>query len=171
MSQTDRLSQLLNAAADVASLLRRREAYHFQARPDAAFYLDAAGAFVRIFRHEHARIEVTAHLQAPFAWRIATDQDDAGVYMVAHRHGLIGAAAALTPLTSEAVFDVIVPRAAPLILRLTRCTLTLEGTTNAFTVPGETVMPLIAQPAQAAQPALPAPTDAPAPAKRRKGAR
>ena len=45
----------------------------------------AKHAEVRVSRWEFPRIEVTAQLQAPWGWRVESEQDDAGVYFVARR--------------------------------------------------------------------------------------
>ena len=64
-------------------------------------------------------MEITAQLQAPFGWRVAAEQDEAGVYFVVLRRAVIGALAA-------AIFYVTVPLDSYLMLKLDHASLTLE---------------------------------------------
>lgn len=138
MPAIDRLAQLLNTASDVSSVLRRKEHYRFRAAPDSAFYLDVSGVIVNLFRGDSPQVEVDVQLQVPFAWRLATDQDDAGIYVVAQRRPLVGnAIAALTPFTGEAVFTIVLPRTMALILHLHDCRLTFEHLTGVYSFAGE----------------------------------
>lgn len=132
MTWDKRLSSLVDTIGQVATLARRETQYHFYVppAPPTTFYLDVSGVEVRVLRHNNPLIEVKIMLQSPFAWRLATDQDAAGVYVVARRRPLIGSLA-------QAIFDIVVPRDAHLILKLENCRLTLENNTGTFEIPGQ----------------------------------
>jgi hypothetical protein len=62
---------------------------------------------------------IAAQLQAAFGWRIASDQDGAGVYFVARRRPVVGG-------LSRALFRVNVPYETYLVLNLTSGRLVLD---------------------------------------------
>jgi hypothetical protein len=128
MQHLNTLAQVANAASTLAELTRKSTNYRFNVIGETTFYLDASQAEVRVLRHAQPTIEFTAALQAPFAWRVATDQDEAGVYVVAKRRAIVGGLAG-------AVFSVIVPYQAHLVLRLQRCRLCLEAVDGTLQVP------------------------------------
>jgi hypothetical protein len=69
-----------------------------------------------------------AQLQAAFGWRVATDQDDAGVYVVARRRPVVGT-------LSSALFSILVPQDAYLILKLADGRVTLNHIDGTLQVP------------------------------------
>jgi hypothetical protein len=73
-------------------------------------------------------IEVSVQLQAAFGWRLVTDQDDAGVYMVAKRRAVVGG-------LSRAVFRVHVPQDTYLVLRVNKGHVLLEDVDGMLTIP------------------------------------
>jgi hypothetical protein len=77
-------------------------------------HLEAAE--IHIHRWELPTIEIRAHVQAGFGWRIAHEQDDVGVYFVARRRPILGSLAG-------GVFTVTAPHLTHLILRLEHCRL------------------------------------------------
>ena len=95
MQHLSTLTELANAVSTVAEIARHTQTYRFNVSGAITLYMDAEGAEVRILRRAGTdpQIEVEANLQAPFAWRIATDQDEAGVYVVARRRPVVGAVA------------------------------------------------------------------------------
>lgn len=130
MQHLNRLSQLASAASQVAEFARSSETYRFNVDKATTFYLNTAHAEVIITRWEHDRIEIAAHLQAPFGWRVETDQDSAGVYFVAHRRPLVGGLAGAT-------FHVSVPADAYLMLKLDDCRLSLVNVSGEVELPPE----------------------------------
>lgn len=128
MQHLGTLWKIANAASEVAELARSSETFRFNVRDDVTLYLHLAGAEVRVRRWDAPRIEVTAQLQAPFGWRIKTDQDDVGVYMVALRRAVVGGLAG-------AVFTVSAPRGAHLLVRLENGRLLLDDVTGTFQLP------------------------------------
>ena len=88
---------------------------------------------MRIARQDVPQIEVMSLLQAPFGWRVAAEQDDAGVYFVALRRPVIGSMA-------WASFLVTVPRDAHLALKLEHTRLCLEDVKGVMELPAQTTM-------------------------------
>jgi hypothetical protein len=128
MQRMSRLMQVMNAASSVAEIVREKQVYRFGVRPGSALYVHTEGAEVRLFRWELPTIEIVAQLQASFGWRIASEQDDAGVYFVAKRRAFVGAVAAGT-------FSLTVPQDAHVILRLERCAVWMTNTSGTLEIP------------------------------------
>jgi glutamate synthase domain-containing protein 1 len=128
MQHLNTLTQVANAASALAELTRKSTTYRFNVMADTTFYLDVSQAEVRLLRHPAAQIEVTMMLQAPFAWRVVTDQDEAGVYVVAKLRPVVGGLAG-------ALFSVVVPDQAHLVLKLQRCRLCLEAVDSTLQIP------------------------------------
>lgn len=122
------LWQTVSAVSELSEMARRRQTYHFSTLGPVTFYLRAEYAEVRVTRWQQPRIEVTALLEAAFGWRVAADQDEAGVYMVAKRRPLVGGLA-------RAVFEALVPHDVYLDLHLDSGRVVLEGVNGALQVP------------------------------------
>lgn len=141
MQQLNRLLQVVNAASSVAEIVREKQVYRYGIRGKNAMYFHAEGADVRIARWALPTIEVMAHLQASFGWRIAHEQDDAGVYFVAKRRAITGKLAA-------GVFTLTLPHDAHLILRLERCQVWLAEMTGILELAGRNVGDVPALPSE-----------------------
>ncbi len=129
MQKLNTLWQIVNAASDITSMTRHTETYHFSTFGEPiTFYLRAEQSEVRIMRWALAKVEVTATLQAAFGWRIAADQDEAGVYVAAKRKPVLGN-------LSRALFSIIVPHDAHLVLHLDEGRLVLENLTGTLEMP------------------------------------
>lgn len=128
MQHLNTLSQVAHAATTLAELTRKSTTYRFNTSIDTTFYLDASQAEVRVLRHSEPSVEVAAMLQAPFAWRVVTDQDEAGVYVVAVPRPVVGNLAG-------ALFSVVVPYQAHLVLKLHRCRLCFEAVNSTLQIP------------------------------------
>jgi hypothetical protein len=128
MQHLNTLWQAVNVASSVTELARQSQIYHFNVRGAVTFYLQADSAEVRVTRWNEPKIEVAATLQAAFGWRVATDQDDAGVYVVARRRPVVGT-------LSSALFSVLVPYDAYLILKLADGRVTLNHIDGTLQVP------------------------------------
>lgn len=126
----DRLAQLASAANTVAEFTRSTLVHRFPVGQGFHLYLHTGGSEVRFSRHDGREIIITAHLQPPFAWRIASEQDDAGVYYVALRKALVGAVA-------TGRFEVAAPHDVHTILKLEGVRLTLESVTDTLDLPGQ----------------------------------
>jgi len=128
MQHLNTLWQAVNVASSVTELARHTQTFHFGVRGAVTFYLQAENVEVRIFRWTEPKIEVTAQLQAAFGWRLGTDQDEAGVYVVARRRLVVGT-------LSSAVFKVLVPRDTYLMLKLADSRVVLEHLDGTLHVP------------------------------------
>lgn len=128
MQHLNTLWQVVSAAQQVAELARSVQTYRFTVQKVVTFYMHVASAEVRVVRWTHAYIEVEAALQAPFGWRIATDQDEAGVYFVARRRPVVGGLAGAT-------FTVGVPAPTHVILKLDEAQLRLDQVSGTIELP------------------------------------
>ncbi len=128
MQHLNTLSQIVNAASTVAELARSAQTYSYGVGTSATCYLHLKGGEVRINRNDQPLIEITSQLQAPFGWRIAAEQDEAGVYFVALRRPVVGAMA-------SAVFFVTVPLDAYLVLKLDHTRLSLDNLSGVIELP------------------------------------
>lgn len=141
MQNLNRLWQLAGAAASVRDTVRdlthQQRVDHFSLiRQPVTFYLQTEAASLTIIRWHEPRIELHTRLQASFGWRVATDQDEAGVYVVAKRRAVVGT---LSGGLAAATFVIRVPVDTYLILKLDDCELIqthLSGTLHL--PPGET---------------------------------
>lgn len=133
MEKLDVLWKLVNAASMVRDLALESKQYHFKVQPPITFYLHADYADVLVSRHNQAEVIVSAQLQAGFGWRVKTDQDEAGVYVVAVPRADIGS-------VIRAKFEVTVPHDTHLILKLKQGQFSLndvEGTLEVSSDAGE----------------------------------
>lgn len=99
-------------ASQLLEITHRSHTYHFNVLPDfpLTFYVQTEKAEVRIFRWNRPQIELTIKLQMPFGWRVATEQDDAGVYVAARRKPVVGR-------LSTGLFEAFVPEHTYLVLK------------------------------------------------------
>lgn len=128
MQRLNTLWQAVNAASTVAELARQTQTYHFSVVGPVTFYLKAENAEVKITRWQQPKIEITVQLQAAFGWRLAAEQDEAGVYVVARRRALVGG-------LSRATFNILVPSDAYLVLNLSDGKLTLDHIDGSLRIP------------------------------------
>lgn len=133
MQHLNTLTQLVNAASSVVELARSSQTYVFNIASSATCYVHVRDGEVRIARHSAPQIEIAAQLQAPFAWRVAAEQDEAGVYLVALRRPVVGA-------VGGASFLITVPESAHLALRLEHSRLSLEDVNGLIELPPQTTV-------------------------------
>lgn len=115
------LQTALNAgaqAAVAATSQEFRQAFNVQLPVTA--YVRASHCTVTIQRVAGQQITLTAQLGAAFGWEMVTDQDEAGVYIVAKRKPVFGA-------LSWARFTLSVPTGVHLALHLTPGNIELIG--------------------------------------------
>lgn len=122
------LWQVVNAASTVADFTRQSQTFTFNVAPAITVYLQAEQAEVRLARWEQPKVDVFVQLQAAFGWRVATDQNADGVYIVAKRRMLLGN-------MSRAKFTLTVPFDAYLILKLNQSSLLLTDMDGTMHVP------------------------------------
>ncbi len=136
------LWRAVELAAELRELPRDRRTLVFNTQGPITFYLRAENADVRIVRWNRPRVEVSLRLEAAFGWRLMADQDEAGVYVVAHRRRMLGK-------LSSAAFSIIVPDDAYLALRLQDGRVALEHVTGTLEIPPSTeqvpLLPALAQ--------------------------
>jgi hypothetical protein len=133
MERLNSLWQMVNATASAAASVRditqhtRQYTFAVSSAP-LTFYLQAENAVVHIRRWDRPLVEVTVKLQGAFGWRVATDQDEAGVYIAAKRRMLVGN-------LSSATFDAIMPPHLYLTLKLEPGSLLLDGIDGTLNIP------------------------------------
>lgn len=92
-------------------------------------YVRASHCDVTVRRMPGAQVELSASLQAAFGWEFVTDQDEAGVYIVARRKPVVGA-------LSRASFTISAPPEANLALHLTPGSLRLMNVDGKLDIAG-----------------------------------
>lgn len=108
--------ELLGSFRDLAYESTR---YQWEVTPPNTFFLDAEYADVKLTRQVTTQISATVRLRASFSWQLTTEQDEAGVYVVARRKAVIGN-------VGQARFVISVPTGIHVSLRLQHCRLSLE---------------------------------------------
>ncbi len=111
MQRLNSLTQVVSAASTVADIAHKSVQYRFMVTSSMTLYVHIAGGTARLQRTDGNIVEIDAALQAPFAWRVASEQDDAGVYFVALRRAVVGGIASAT-------FTLHVPQNIYIILKL-----------------------------------------------------
>ncbi len=128
MQHLNTLWQAVSAVSELKDMTRHRQTYYFSTIGPITFYLRAENATVQIMRWDMPKVEVAVTLNGSFGWRIATDQDDAGVYVVARKRSVIGG-------FSSADFNIVVPHNALLMLDLSDGQVTLDHITGTLEIP------------------------------------
>ncbi len=128
MQRLNSLTQVVSAASSVADIARKAVQYRFMVTPAMTLYVHIAGGSADIQRIDGNIVEISATLQAPFAWRIAAEQDDAGVYFVALRRAVMGGIA-------SASFMLYVPQDIHVILRFEEADFTLSNISGTIELP------------------------------------
>ena len=119
MRHVDKFWKALDLLSSARDLTRETTTYRWQVEPPNTFYIDAEYADISLSRQEGVEILATVKLQAAFSWQIATQQDKAGVYMVARRKPLIGS-------IGRGSFQIRVPSDVHVSLKLQHCQLCLN---------------------------------------------
>ena len=114
--------ELLGSARD---LTRQTRQFQWSAAERASLFLDAEYAKIDLMRHEGDAIHAQLKLRAARGWLLATDQDDAGVYIVLKRKPLIGS-------IGGAGIRISVPPGMHVSLKLKRCELCLHDVSQAL---------------------------------------
>jgi hypothetical protein len=124
----NKLWQLVSTAGELAELTRDRRTYVFHTQGPITLYLRAENAHVSVARWALPRVEVKVRLEGKFGWRMAAEQDDAGVYIAAHRRPVVGE-------LSSALFTLAVPHDTYLLLKLAGGRVTWENVSGTLHVP------------------------------------
>lgn len=110
----------LNTASEVVPKIGQDEYNHvFDVTPPITVFIYASHARVTIRRTPENQVFLNAGLRAAFGWQLVTDQDEAGVYIVAKRKPVVGA-------LSSAEFTLSIPNDTRLLVELTPGALILE---------------------------------------------
>lgn len=128
MQHLDHLWKLVSAAASVRDMAQMTRTYQFAVLSAITCYLHVEHAEVRIARWQKPEIQAKVTLQAGFGWRVATDQDEAGVYLVAKRRSLVGSIA-------RAQFVITLPTETHLVLKLEHSHLELCDLNHTLHIP------------------------------------
>ncbi len=117
--------RIVGAARELAIETRR---FNWEAAAGTTFFLQAEYADIRFAAHERHEILAKIELQAGFGWQLATDQDEAGVYMIARRKALIGS-------IGRGKFDITLPQHVHVSLKLENCQVCLAELNTALDLP------------------------------------
>jgi hypothetical protein len=128
MQGLDSLWKAVNLVSSVRNLAVETKIYQWEITPPITFFLDVEYADVTLTRHELPMISAKIELQAGFGWQVATDQDDAGVYIIAKRKPLIGT-------MGRGNFYIALPHDIHVTLKLEHCQLTLDDLNTTLDFP------------------------------------
>ena len=132
MQPLDSLWKAVTIVSSVRDLALESKTYHWDITPPITFYLHVECATVVLKHHDKPTISATIELQAGFGWQVATDQDDAGVYIVAKRKPLIGT-------IGRGNFDITLPHDIHVTLKLEHCQLRLDDLHTTLDIPPYTL--------------------------------
>ncbi|MEO1644648.1 MAG: hypothetical protein AAFR67_05640 [Chloroflexota bacterium] len=128
MQNLETLWKVISAAGTVRDLAQERKTYQFTVAPPTTLYLHTEHAVVHVRRWFAPKIEVRTKLDVRFGWRVQTDQDEAGVYLVAKRRAVVGSVA-------RGEFVVHVPRDTHLILKVEHGAILLDNVNATLQIP------------------------------------
>lgn len=128
MQHLDSLWKAVNIVSSVRDLAVESKTYQWDITPPITFYLHVEYADVTLKRHNAPTISAKLELQAGFGWQVATDQDDAGVYIVAKRKPVIGT-------MGRGNFHITLPHNIHVTLKLEHCQLTLDDLNTTLDLP------------------------------------
>ncbi len=130
MAQLGRLWRALNLLGAARDLAIEKRRYEWDTLASKTFYLNAERADIHLQAHDEAHILTTIELRGGFAWQIATDQDEAGVYIIARRKAIIGSIA-------RAKIAVWLPPSLHITLELANCRLCMDELRGKIELPPE----------------------------------
>ena len=118
-------ARLLNSARDLAVETQR---FHWDVRTPSTLFLQAEQSDIQLALHDQPQILAKIELRAGFGWQLTTDQDAAGVYIVAVRKRVIGSIA-------RGKFHFSLPRGVYISLQLKQCRLGFDNLTASLDLP------------------------------------
>ena len=118
-------ARLLNAAHDLAFESQR---FRWDVAIPSTLFLQAEQSDIRLSFHDKPQILALVELRAGFGWQLTSDQDAAGVYVVAARKPVIGSIA-------RGKFTFHCPRGIYISLKLEQCQLCLDDLTASLDLP------------------------------------
>ena len=123
------ISQAWEILAAARDLTRQTRQFEWTVAQDGSFFLDAEYARIDLIRADGDSLQAELSLRSAKSWALATDQDEAGVYVVLKRKPLIGGIGAARLRFS-------VPAHVHISLKLKRCRLCLHDVSEPLELPG-----------------------------------
>lgn len=118
-------ARLLNTARELAIETQR---FRWDVAIPSTLFLQSEQSDIRLAFHDQPQILAEAELRAGFGWQLTTDQDSAGVYVVAVRKPVIGSIA-------RGKFTFSCPRGIYLSLKLQHCRLCFDDLNASLDLP------------------------------------
>ena len=128
MQQLDTLWKVISAAGTVRDLAQERKTYQFTVTPPTTLYMHTEHAVIHVRRWHSPKIEIRTVLDVRIGWRVQTDQDESGVYLVAKRRTVVGSMA-------RGEFAVHVPYDTHLILKVEHGAILLDNINATLQIP------------------------------------
>lgn len=151
MQSLDRLSKVVGVASSAASAVneavRKSEQRRFTVQAGVAVYLHVERAEVSVTRTpivsgDSMTVSIDARWHPPFAWRLVTDQDSAGVYIVAIRHRVVKWMSTVAGGLTTMRLEVSAPQGVAIMLRLENAKVTLDDLTGVIELPPDGKPPI-----------------------------
>lgn len=118
-------AQLLNSARELAVETQR---FQWDIATPSTLFVQAEQSDIRLAWRDQPQILAKVELRAGFGWQLTTDQDEAGVYVVARRKPLIGG-------ISRGKFHFTLPQDVYISLSLRQCQLRFDDLTASLDLP------------------------------------
>lgn len=131
MQHLDNLWKAVNIVGSVRDLAVESKLYQWEVSAPMTFYLHVEYADITLKRRQQHTILAKVQLQAGFGWQVVTDQDEAGVYMVAKRKPVIGS-------IGRGKFEITLPENIHVTLKLEHAQLTLDNLNTTLDIPAHT---------------------------------
>ena len=128
MRQMDKVWKALKIAGAARELAIETRRLSWQAAAGTTFFLQAEYADIHLAAHERQEIIAKVELQAGFGWQLASEQDEAGVYIIARRKALIGS-------MGRCKFHITLPKEVHISLKLEHCQVCLAELNTALELP------------------------------------
>lgn len=128
MQHLNNLWKAAQVVGSVRDLTVDSKVYQWDVTLPCTFFLEVEHADITLKRHSHEQVTAKVALQAGFGWQLVTDQDSAGVYIIAKRKRLIGS-------VGRGKFYIALPHAIHTTLKLEHCTLTLDNLSTTLDFP------------------------------------
>lgn len=130
MPMLNKLRGALDILVSIRDLTTVSRNYQWEVQAPSSFYLEAEYAEVSLSRSEDNRLYVNVRLRASMSWKLATEKDDAGVYVIIKRKPLIGN-------IGRARLHARLPRGVHISLQLQNSVLCLKDLVSALELPPE----------------------------------
>lgn len=125
LSNLGKAARLLNAARELAV---ETQGFQWDVTAPNTLFLQAEQSDIRLAIHDQPQILAKVELRAGFGWQLTTDQDEAGVYVVAKRKPVIGS-------IGRGRFHFTLPRGLHISLKLEQCQLCFDDLTASLELP------------------------------------